>query len=96
MPPLVPWIVSVNVPPVTPLAAVSVNALLPPGEMLVGANAAAIPFGSPVIDTLTADLNPLSATADTATLTKPPAVTAVLEGFAVSVKLGTTMVSARV
>ena len=76
-------------------AAFNVNLLLPlPGAaMPVGARLAVTPFGSPLSESATADLNPVSAAVDTVIGMLPPAVTFAFEAPSVRVKLGTTTVS---
>ena len=90
-----PVSVKVVVPAAVPDAAVSVNMLLPlPGEaMLVGAKLAVTPFGRPVTDNATADLNPVIAAMDSDTATEPPDATLALVALDVRVKLVATTVS---
>lgn len=93
-PPPDPVAVSVYDPPIVPAAAVSVKVLLPlPGDAMdVGENFAVTPFGSPLIESAIADLNPPSAVVLTPTLVELPAVTLALVEVAVKVNVGTTRV----
>jgi len=72
--------------------AVSVILLLPvPGEaMLVGENAAVTPFGNPLTETATAELNPFVTLVVKVSDVEPPGAMLTLEALSVNVKLGTT------
>lgn len=93
-PPPVACTVSENVPPTAVAAAVSVSVLLPvPGEaMLVGANLAVTPVGSPVTENAIAALNPFIPVAFNTTLAGLPAVTVAFAESAVSANVGTITV----
>jgi GTP:adenosylcobinamide-phosphate guanylyltransferase len=67
-----------------------------PAAMLVGEKAAVTPFGTPVIDNATAELNPLSFAMVTVVDPDPPDTTETLVGLAASVKVAVGMVRAMV
>lgn len=93
-PPPVAVTVTVPAPEVAAEAALSVSVLLPPpGEaMLVGENAAVTPFGNPVTDRATAELNPLPAAVVKVKVLLLPIARVPLVGFAPRVKVGTITV----
>lgn len=96
-PPPLAMIVTVAPPTVAPEATVNVRVLVPlPGEAkLPGDNFALTPLGNPLVDNITAALNPFWTAVLSVTDTFPDARLA-LVGLAVSVKLGAGMVSVSV
>lgn len=92
-PPSTAFTVSVALPTTAVDAAFSVRVLLPlPEAMLVGANVAVTPFGSPVTVSATADRNPFTGAAVTVTVPDAPRVTIAVALPTASVKLGTITV----
>src|SRR5579864_6640728 len=77
-------------PAVAPVVSVSVNLLLPlPGAaMLVGKKPAVTPFGRPLTDSATADLNPLMTAVVSVIFAGAPTATLALDALGASVKLG--------
>jgi hypothetical protein len=95
-PPPVPLNVRVEMPLPALEDALIVKVLVPlPGEaMLAGVKLAVTPFGSPLIESEIADLNPPSAAADTVIAVELLAATVALAALGVSVKFGATTVTA--
>ena len=87
--------VIVDTPPAAVVAAVNFKVLVPlPGDaMLAGENAAVTPFGNPVADSVTADLNPAITVVVTEIETLLPAVTVALPPLAAKVKDGLATVT---
>ncbi len=87
--------VKVEIPAPVPEATLKVSLLVPlPGEaMLVGAKLAVTPFGSPLTDNVTADLNPFTTAVDSVIAAEPPGATLAFVALGVSVKVDATTVS---
>jgi hypothetical protein len=98
-PPPVPVTVSAALPTVAPEAAVSVSVLLPlpdevtPGEvMLLGENAAVTPFGNPLTESATVEVNAPTTPVVRAKVFVLPATTLPLLALAASVNEGSATV----
>jgi hypothetical protein len=87
--------VKLYVPAAVPEAAASVSLLLPlPGDaMLAGAKLAVTPFGSPLIESVTADLNPFCAAVVRVIAVELSVAMVALVALGVNVKLGAVTVS---
>ena len=82
-------------PAAVPEATDSVNLLfpLPGGAMLAGAKLAVTPWGSPLMDNATAELNPFNPAVVMVIDVELPGATLAVVALALSVKLGVTTVT---